>query len=71
MRSGHFNLTISNGVLRHVSYYGYDWSSSTYSAVTRAYNLDIGTEVNVSGPGARYSGFPLRCLSTVLGMNSG
>ncbi len=56
--------------------YGYWWSSrgssTRYDGVTTpsAYHLHFNaTGVNPSnGPSNRYYGFPLRCLSTVLGM---
>ena len=76
VRSGHVNLTVSAGTFRYAGQWGYDWSSrgsstrfdgvATPSAYVFAFS---GTGVNPShGPGDRFLGFPLRCLSTVLDM---
>ena len=75
VRSGYMNLPgVSGATLRDAGSIGYWWSSrgsstrfdgvATPSAYVFAFS---GTGVNPShGPGDRYHGFPLRCLSTVL-----
>ncbi len=71
MRSGYISLAGTNGaIFRFVGQWGYDRSSRGSDAATHAYILHFGgTEVNSSaGPYSRYHAFPLRCLSTVLGM---
>ena len=77
VRSGYVNLPgVSGATLRDAGSIGYWWSSrgsstrfdgvATPSAYVFAFS---GTGVNPShGPGDRYHGFPLRCLSTVLDM---
>ena len=61
------------GVLGYVGPSGFWWSSRAviYSSSTlaNAYSLYFSsTTVNpLNGPSNRYAGFPLRCLSTVLG----
>ncbi len=77
VRSGYMNLPgVSGATLRDAGSIGYWWSSrgsstrfdgvATPSAYVFAFS---GTGVNPShGPGDRYHGFPLRCLSTVLDM---
>ncbi len=76
MRSGYIYLTDDNGTLVGISHDGHWWSlrgSSTNAsgnANPSAYYLLLGsTDIYPSaGPLNRYAAFPLRCLSTVLGM---
>ncbi len=76
MRSGHIALTHIDSTFRTVGLVGYAWSSYATSVlangtvVPSGYRLYFhGTGVNPSGgPDHRAFGFPLRCLSTVLGM---
>jgi len=45
------------------------WSSRSYSSTTNGYYLVFGaSDVHPSASLDRWRGFPLRCLSTVLGM---
>ncbi len=74
VRSGYVNVSIP--ALGYAGIVGYDWSSRASSTnasgatMPSAYILFFGpTGVNPSdGPWERWSGRPLRCLSTVLGM---
>ncbi len=69
VRSGYVHLPNTAGTLRHAGLHG-DWWSSRGDAATGAYHLNF-TATGVSpsfGPDNRWHGFPLRCLSTVLGM---
>jgi len=69
VRSGVVDLPVSAGTFRLAGRYGYEWSSRTYSASTHAYNLYFNaSDVPSSHYDNRSYGFPLRCLSTVLGM---
>jgi len=75
VRSGYILLIIDAGTLRHNSYHGHYWSSRGSSmrsdgvTTPSAYNLYFHTTVvTPSDSTDRYRGFPLRCLSTVLGM---
>ncbi len=76
VRSGLVYLPNTAGTLRYAGLSGYGWSSrgsSTHangSAVPSSYNLAFGASVAYSsnGPDGRNLAFPLRCLSTVLGM---
>jgi hypothetical protein len=75
VRSGHINPSNSAGTFRSVGYEGVWWSSRWTdnvwgSAGLGGYYLYFNaTGVGPSnGPTERYHGFPLRCLSTVLGM---
>ncbi len=71
VRSGGIYLTNSSGATAHagrMANYGSFWSSRG-DAATHAYDLDfITTSVSPSAGSIRWYGFPLRCLSTVLGM---
>jgi len=67
VRSGH--LYPHDGKSWGAGQYGYDWSSRSYSTTAYAYSLNfLASDVTPSNYGYRYDGFPLRCLSTVLGM---
>ncbi len=75
MRSGFIYLLSRNdGIFLDANQSGLWWSSRaaefTSSTLASAYHLLFGpSEVNPSyGPRVRWHGFPLRCLSTVLGM---
>ncbi len=69
VRSGFIHLALSAGTLRDTGISGQWWASQSYSTDIRSYYLGFGTNVvYASGNGNRYYGFPLRCLSTVLGM---
>ncbi len=74
MRSGRIFLTGVDGVLEYTTVRGYGWSSrsATYasSISAGAYYLRVEPAVVIpsNGPYDRYNAFPLRCLSTVLGM---
>ncbi len=59
----------ASGTLRSVGLYGQSWSSRAYSANSRAYHNEYGDEnLDPSNLDIRADAFPLRCLSTVLGM---
>lgn len=68
--SGYVFLPNTAGTFRNAGLYGLDWSSRSYSTADLAYYLRFGaTGVLPSrGPYERWHSFPLRCLSTVLGM---
>ncbi len=67
MRSGYFN--VSGSALGNAGSRGYDWLSRSYSDTTRSYGLHFDVaNVGPSNLSPRYFAFPLRCLSTVLGM---
>ncbi len=72
MRSGVIYTTNTAGTFRHAGINGHWWVSraTTYNSSTSAlaYEFHFGaTDVYTSGgPYTRYSGYPLRCLSTVL-----
>ena len=74
VRSGRLNLTVSAGTLGNAGINGYEWSSRgaayTSSTSAAAYSLAFNdsTVYPSGGPNNRWYGFPLRCLSTVLGM---
>ncbi len=69
MRSGRIDLTVSAGTLGYSGLAADYWSSRTLSTVTTAYFLGFGaTTILPSNTNNRYNAFPLRCLSTVLGM---
>jgi len=76
VRSGRLALPVSAGTFGYAGVRGYDWSSRTSSTIASgattpsAYSLDFNaTGVYPSyGPWERWLAFPLRCLSTVLGM---
>ena len=70
VRSGWIHLPSTAGTFSYAGAAGVWWSSYTYSAATHAYDLYLQTTgvVNPSSPSTRYTGFPLRCLSTVLDM---
>ncbi len=68
VRSG--RVSTADGWIRALAGFGRLWSSYASGLNTVAYNLALDTTTvdSSSGPNARYFGFPLRCLSTVLGM---
>ncbi len=76
VRSGLLNIINTTGTFRSVGEGGHEWSSrgSTKDAnganVSSAYNFHFyATGIGSSfGPWIRWYAFPLRCLSTVLGM---
>ena len=76
VRSGYVDPPVTAGTFRYAGQWGYDWSSRGSStrfdgvATPSAYYLRFSaTGVSPSdGPGNRYAGFSLRCLSTVLDM---
>jgi hypothetical protein len=77
VRSGNVFLPgVSGATFSLASVHGYNWSSRASStrhdgaAIPSAYRLGFNaTDVRTSdGPYERWLGFPLRCLSTVLGM---
>ena len=69
VRSGHFNLTISAGTFRYAGREGGWWSSRSDSITANAYLLYFNASYVYPSPSdARWRGYPLRCLSTVLGM---
>ncbi len=60
---------MSAGTFRGAGHYANGWSSHSGNITSNAYYLEIFTAVEPSlGPNQRWFGFPLRCLSTVLGM---
>ena len=69
VRSGRIGLTVSAGTLGNASQYGHWWSSraDVYTSDT-AYDLSFNTAMSPSYMNNRWNAFPLRCLSTVLGM---
>ena len=65
VRSGEFNI----GDIWGIGLYGHAWSSTPYSTTNYArYFLFHGTGLMPNRFDNRYYGYPLRCLSTVLGM---
>ena len=72
VRSGGFYLNAGAAGGPHSGYLGYHglfWSSRSDSTTANAYNLYfLASNVNPSNSTDRWRGFPLRCLSTVLGM---
>ncbi len=76
VRSGWIPLSVTAGTFRLAGSAGLWWSSLASStradgaAIPSAYYLGFNTtDVSPSGgPDNRYTGFPLRCLSTVLDM---
>jgi len=69
VRSGRFTITQSAGALRLVGEEGRIWTQRAYSTTTHARNLAIHAEYfNLNAVDDRWYAFPLRCLSTVLGM---
>ena len=76
MRSGWIALTSTAGTFRSGSHAGYWWASRGASArydgaaVPSAYNLlfYVTDVYSSNGPDERWRSYPLRCLSTVLGM---
>ncbi len=70
VRSGYITLPIAAGTFRDAGIADLYWSSRSYSMSTRAYNLLFNAnEVNsLRNDYARWYAFPLRCLSTVLGI---
>ncbi len=70
VRSGYVFLSNTAGTLRSAGAEGVWWSSRAYSTATVAYDLYLQASgaVAPSNYSTRYLAFPLRCLSTVLGM---
>ena len=70
VRSGWILLPTTAGTFRFAGALSVWWSSRAYSSTTYAYDLYLQTTgvVSPSYDSNRYDGFPLRCLSTVLGM---
>jgi hypothetical protein len=75
VRSGIITPPNTNGTLRYVGFGGWDWSSRGSSTrddgatFPGSYYFSFSNSVVPSrGPHDRWYGFPLRCLSTVLGM---
>ena len=69
MRSGNVNPANTTGTFRNAGYGSLWWSSRTAASVSDAYDLYFNITVNPSDiPDHRWGAFPLRCLSTVLGM---
>ena len=67
MRSGYINVGIP--ALRYAGAVGHGWPSRSYSTATNAYYFYFtASDVGPSHHDNRWYGFPLRCLSTVLGM---
>ncbi len=68
VRSGYVYLPNTAGTLRYAGLHG-DWWSARGDAATSAYGLYFNaTGVYPSNGDVRWHGYPLRCLSTVLGM---
>jgi len=67
---GGIYLPNAAGTFGYAGAEGVWWSSRAYSTATNAYELYLQTSgaVAPSNNSNRYNGFPLRCLSTVLGM---
>ena len=76
VRSGHVALPgVSGGTFRYAGQVGYGWSSRGADNIWGSAGLgDYYLAFNATGvypsygPGNRYAGFSLRCLSTVLDM---
>ena len=69
MRSGYLNVEHTVGSLRHAGSNSGNWSSWGVGEINAYYLAFYADGVGPShGPNARYHAFPLRCLSTVLGM---
>jgi len=69
VRSGYVDLPITAGTLRYAGARGYNRSSRSGDIANAYYLRFDATPVFPSyGPYDRYIAFPLRCLSTVLGM---
>ncbi len=75
MRSGDIELHVTTGPFRHAGGIGFDWTSRSSStnvsgaAIPSGYHLSFGPSgVGPSSIDTRWLAFPLRCLSTVLGM---
>ena len=69
VRSGWFSIYNTSGTLRSVGLYSQSWSSRAYSADSLAYHSEYSDEnLDPSNLDIRADAFPLRCLSTVLGM---
>ncbi len=74
MRSGYIVPATAADTFKIAGKNGYNWSlrgsNTRYDdeSVPSAYNLAFYTAVlPINGPNNRYNGYPLRCLSTVLG----
>ncbi len=61
-------MPTTTGSLSYVNARGYWWSARAYATNYESFVLRIIADVVApSGAPSRYNGFPLRCLSTVLG----
>lgn len=67
VRSGYINLTVSAGTLRYVGQWGNGWLSQASSTSAYRFYLDTLRSFRL-GSSWTSAWFPLRCLSTVLGM---
>ena len=69
VRSGYVHLALTTGTSRYAGDTG-DWWSSRGDIAAGAYNFYFNATgiLPSGGPSDRYFAFPLRCLSTVLGM---
>jgi len=68
VRSGYVDLPITAGTLRLVNFDGRYWSSYSNTANSANSLLLNSTSIFPSPSYDQYRGYPLRCLSTVLGM---
>ena len=69
MRSGDIYLTVSAGTFRYAGQWAFNWPSRSSASSAHAYNLGFNMSLVYSSyENNRYYAFPLRCLSTVLGM---
>ncbi len=79
VRSGYVELPLITGTLRNASQWGNGWSSCASSINANdiakpsgyLFAFNASAVLPSRGPGERYFGFPLRCLSTVLDIQSG
>ncbi len=67
VRSGNIRVSIRTGTFRYASNFGEFWSSRGAS-VTNAHYFEFTDITMRQADAAREHAFPLRCLSTVLGM---
>jgi len=70
VRSGFVDLPNTDGTLRYTGTNSDYWSSRSYLTPIFAYYFDNNPDgvYSSGGPNNRWYAFPLRCLSTVLGM---
>lgn len=68
MRSGYIYPGNTTGTFRYSGQGGRFWSSQGYSNSNHANDLSASTSISPSGYSERAAAFPLRCLSTALGM---